>query len=112
MSEKIVFEESKSSEYRSIYTTGIFGSLGPDDAYMILFLDRVQTTSREDGAQKIAKINREAQAEVHMSPVQFKRIYLWMQNHINQYEKAFGIIVLEPKSKEVEGSGGNRSYTK
>jgi len=112
MSQNITFEESKSPEFRAIYTTGVFGGIRPDDAYMILFLDRVQTISSNDGNQTMNKINREAQAEIHMSPAQFKRIALWMQNHVKQYEQDFGTIAMEPKAKEVQSSGESGSHAK
>ena len=106
MSEKIKFGETKSPEYRSIYTTGIFGGLHPDDAYMIFFQDRIHTeTESETGGQRIAELIREAQVEVHMSPSQFKRIYLWMQKRIADYESVFGSIVIEPKKEKTEASG-------
>jgi len=96
------FEESRSPDYKAIYTTGVFGGLTPDDARIIFFLDRIQTETLNEpipGDQRIGKIIREALIEVHMTPTQFKRIALWMQRNIQSYEEMFGTIPLEPRKR-------------
>lgn len=97
------FEDSKSPDYKYVYVTGVFGGLSPNDARMLFFLDRLEPiTSNEPrpGTQKIKKIIRELQVEVHMTPHEFKNIAIWMNNHIKHYESRFGEITVKPKGDE------------
>lgn len=103
------FEDTKSPDYKYVYATGVFGGLDPDDGKLIFFLDRIEPeTVREPhpGAQKVKKIVRELQVEVHVSPAQFKRIWLWMGEHIKRFEETFGEIPLEPKKKPSQPPSG------
>jgi hypothetical protein len=101
---KLTFTSVQSPEYKSVYTTGIMGGLTPDDAYLIFFKDSIRPeTDPETGNTIISEIIRESQVEVHMSPSQFKRIFLWMQSRVVGYENVWGEIPMEPiKKKEVE----------
>lgn len=82
------------------YVTGVFGGLAPNDARMIFFTDRIETEPADvPGTQKIKRINQEIQAEIHMSPATFKSVALWMQGHLERYEKTFGEIPIEPGKK-------------
>jgi hypothetical protein len=96
------FEDVQSPDFRYVYVTGVFGGLDPNDGKMIFYLDRLipETTNRPHiGALEMRKILRELQVEIHMSPTQFKNIYLWMQKHITRYEDTFGEIPLGPRQQ-------------
>jgi len=96
------FEDTKSPNYTYVYATGVFGSLDPNDGRMIFYLDRLEPETVNEptpGAQKVKKVVRELQVEVHMSPTQFKIMALWMSRHVKQYEEIFGPIPMEPKKK-------------
>jgi hypothetical protein len=36
------FEDVKSPEYRTVYASGLFGGLDPNDARMIFFIDHIE----------------------------------------------------------------------
>jgi hypothetical protein len=96
------FEDVKSPNYMYVYATGVFGGLDPNGGRMIFFLDRIEPETVNEptpGAQKVKKVVRELQVEVHVSPTQFKSIALWMNRHVKQYEELFGPIPMEPKRK-------------
>ena len=97
------FEDAKAPDYKYVYATGVFGGLDPNDGKMIFFLDRFEPETVEEpypGTQKLKKIVRELQVEVHVSPSQFKNIWMWMGEHIKHYEQMFGEIPMQPKMKE------------
>ena len=99
-----IFEDTRSPDFKNIYTTGVFGGISPDDARITFFIDRVEIETLNEpvaGMQKVKKILREALMEVHMTPTQFKRIGLWIMTMVQDYEKTFGTIPLHPKSKLV-----------
>jgi hypothetical protein len=76
---------------------------------MLLFADRLEPEPADvPGSQKVKRINQEIQAEVHMSPVTFKSIALWMMSHIENYEKTFGEIKMKPKEGSIKR--GAESY--
>jgi len=93
------FEDAKSPDYRYVYATGVFGGLDPNDGRMIFYLDRVEpeTMKKPIGRQKVKKIIRELQVEVHVSPSQYKNIARWMMRNVRQFEDFFGPIPMEPK---------------
>jgi len=98
------FEDAKAPDYKYVYATGVFGGLDPNDGKLIFFLDRFEPETVNEpfpGTQKLKKVIRELQVEVHVSPGQFKNIWMWMGEHIKHYEQMFGAIPIEPtKSKE------------
>jgi hypothetical protein len=89
----VMFEDTKSPEYKSIYATGAFGNIVPNDARIIFFLDRlVPKTINEGenkGRQETDKVIRELQIEVHMSPQEFVNIWRWMGERLKAYREAF-----------------------
>lgn len=96
------FEDIKSPDFKSIYVSGVFGGLDPNEGRMLFFLDHLEPKTMNEpvpGAQKVEKIVRELLIEVHMSPTQFKSIVLWMNEHIKRYEDAYGLIPMAPKGK-------------
>ena len=94
------FEDVKSPNFMSIYVTGVFGGLDPNGGRLNFFLDHLEAETTNEptpGAQKVKKVVREYQVEVHMSPTQFKNVAMWMSKHIKQYEQIFGEIPMAPK---------------
>jgi hypothetical protein len=94
------FEDTKSPDYRYIYSTGVFGALDPNDGRIIFYVDRMEPETVNEpkpGAMKLKKIVRELQMEVHMTPTQFKNLAHWMMNNIKRYEEVFGEIPMAPK---------------
>jgi hypothetical protein len=64
------FEDSKSEQYRYVFATGVFGGVNSNDGQMIFYLDRFEpetVSTPRPGAQKLTKITRELQVEVHMT---------------------------------------------
>lgn len=51
------------------------------------------------GSQKVKLVNQEIQVEVHVSPITFKGIALWMKDNLDKYEAVFGEIKAEPQTK-------------
>lgn len=97
------FEDTKSPEYRYVYATGVFGGVDPNGATMIFYLDRLEpetVSTPQPGTEKLKKIFRELQVEIHMSPTAFKSVAAWMNQHVQQYENIFGGIPIAPKKEE------------
>jgi hypothetical protein len=96
------FSLSKSPEYKIVFASGVFGGINPNDAQMIFYLDRFEPELVPDqpGTQRLSKINREFQVEIHVTPSQFKSIAQWMTQHVQNYEKNFGEIPLGPREAE------------
>ncbi|NIQ06895.1 MAG: hypothetical protein GWO20_14555 [Candidatus Korarchaeota archaeon] len=58
------------------------------------------------GSLTLDKIVKVKQAELHMSPVQFKSIARWMIQHVKRYEDKFGEIKVEQKGSKKPGDVG------
>jgi hypothetical protein len=101
------FEDSKSPDYKYVYASGVFGGLSPNDGRIIFFLDRLEpeTVKEPVGSQRVKKIIRELQVEVHLTPSQFKSTAMWMTDHVKKFEEIFGPIPMAPKkgTKPPEG---------
>jgi hypothetical protein len=48
------------------------------------------------GQMKVTELDLEFVADIRMSPATFKSIMLWMKNHVDEHEKVFGEIKLQP----------------
>jgi hypothetical protein len=96
------FEDTKSPDYKYVYATGVFGGLDPNDGRIIFFLDRLEPETMKEpvGKQKVKKVVRELQVEVHVSPSHWKSIAIWMSDHVKRFEEHFGQIPMQPKGKE------------
>ena len=95
-----IFEDVKNPDYKTIYATGVFGGLDPNDARMIFYIDHIEPETVNEphpGFLKVKKVVRECLLELHVSPTQFKSIALWMNAHIKRYEDMFGDIPMAPK---------------
>jgi len=81
-----------------VYASGVFGGLSPNDGRIILTVDRIipEPVRGSPGRDRIGKVIRERQVEIHMSPATWKSIASWMQGHVEKFEKRFGTIPQRP----------------
>jgi len=86
------FEQVKSPDFKSIYATGVFGGVDPNEGRIVFYVDHLEPRIREDppGAMETEKVVRELLVEVHMSPQQFKSIAQWATDHISNLEQQIG----------------------
>lgn len=94
------FKITKSSDFRMLYSTGVFGGLSPLEGRMLFFVDRLvpKITDGKSGQMATESVERELQVEVHMSPEVFLSTYKWMEAHIRRMKEE-GILVEEEKPK-------------
>jgi hypothetical protein len=93
------FKITKHPEYRVVSATGMFGTLHPAEGQVIFYLDRLEPKSDTVGKLSLGSVNRELQAEVHMSPAVFKAVAEWMVRHVKDLEdkekQQIGTVKLE-----------------
>jgi len=96
------FEIRDSENFRIVYTMGAFGGIIPNDARMILYVDRIRTrpVKGKFTIEKVGKIVRERQVEIHLSPETWKSMARWKQKSLEDFEKSFGEIPEAPKGKK------------
>lgn len=89
-------EVRKDERYRDIIVNGIFGGPRPGFFEAILYTDELVV----DEAVKSVPFNNEKlylrrtiQCRLVMDPVQAKSFAMWLNRHIQSYEKTFGKIV-------------------
>jgi hypothetical protein len=96
------FSLNTAEYYREFFATGALGGMNPNKC-TITFYDDKPVLTIPDGARnkvKIDEVNREIQASVYMTPVQFKQMAQWMMKTVQHYEKRFGKIELSKSVKE------------
>ncbi len=94
--EKPRFSLNYNEDYREFMAMGAMGGMNPNKC-TIVFYDDKPMLSIDDGVAdkiKISEINRELQASVYLTPIQFKLMAQWMGRMIQVYEKRFGEIKL------------------
>lgn len=92
-------EVKKSDDFKEIHVDGLFGGLDPNGAKLTVYTQEREPKMKESGKPEemvLDKINYETQAELHMSPVQFKSIAKWMEQKLEEYENKFGGIEAKP----------------
>ena len=88
------FSLTNSENYREFFITGAMGGMNPNKCTITFYNDK-PVISFPDGSPNrinIDEINREIQASVYMTPVQFKSMAHWMGRTLQAYEKRFGKI--------------------
>lgn len=92
-------EVEKSEDFKEIHVDGLFGGLDPNGAKFTVYTQEREPKMKESGKpgeMVLDKIKYELQAELHMSPVQFKSIAKWMEQKLEEYESQFGEIEAKP----------------
>jgi len=80
------FKITRNAEYRIVSATGVFGGLMPAEGQMIFYTDRLEPKSDTAGTLSLGVVNREMQAEIHLSPTTFKSIADWMTTKVKELE--------------------------
>ena len=83
--------------------TGFFGGLNPNEGIISFFQDQlIPREGGNPGEIVLDSIEQKFLLDIRMNPVVFKRLALWMMNHIKRYEDQFGEILIktEKQSKE------------
>ena len=106
MSQVPEFENRESEDYKIVFASGVFGGLSPIDGRIILYVDRLvpEPVRGRPGRDRIEKVIRERQVEIHVTPATWKSIASWMQGHVERFEKRFGTIPQRPKGAKEEPS--------
>ena len=88
---EIEFEDAKSPDYKYVYATGAFGGITPTSARIIFYVDRLVPKTLKEGENKgvltTDKVIRELQVEVHMSPQEFEKLWKWMGERLQSYNR-------------------------
>lgn len=78
---------------RVVNATGVFGGLNAVEGVLMLYSDYPYPSSEgPPGQVTMAKVVREIQVVLKLSPITFKMIADWMQGHIQEFEKQFGAL--------------------
>lgn len=93
---------TKNADFKSIYSTGVFGSLSPVEGRMIFYVDR-PLPSMEDTPpynMKVREIQREMLVEIHMPAQQWLAMFDWMKFHIDELKKKGILEAVDVKKVE------------
>ena len=95
-------EISKHENYRTIIVNGVFGGHRAGYFEAVIYTDEMvadESLSTIPPDPTKVRVKRELQCRLVMDPVQAKMLMKWLAQHIEQYEKAFGKIVLPGEEK-------------
>jgi hypothetical protein len=84
-----------SPDYRTIIISGIFGGHRPGFFEAVVYSDELNPVEAfktiQPDVTKV-KIKRTMQIRLYFDPIQAKSILKWLSEHVQQYEKSFGVI--------------------
>lgn len=94
----IIPKITKHPDFKTVYASGIFGSVNPIEGRMTFYIDRIIPKMKTDGLGEMetGEVERELQIEVHVSPSTFVSIRGWMNEHIKKMKE------IEKEIKELE----------
>jgi hypothetical protein len=78
------------------FVSGVFGTLSPAEGRMQWYRGSWKPEADQLGQIKATELDFEFVADMRMSPAIFKDVMLWMKNHVDEYEKTFGEIKMQP----------------
>jgi len=76
-------------DYKTIYSTGVFGSVSSAEGRMIFYIDRPIPVMKDTppGTMEVGEFERELQIEIRMSLPQWITMADWMQRHVSELKK-------------------------
>lgn len=95
----------KFEDVPSFAISGFFGGVNPNEGNISFFQDQlIPQESDQPGRIELATIEHTFVVNVKMSPAVFKRMALWMMEHVKRYETHHGEIQLgrPVKKKDTE----------
>ena len=86
--------------------SGFFGGVNPQEGNISFFTDNlIPQLGANPGQITLDTVQHELVVNLKMSPLVFKRMAIWMSEHVKRYETAHGEIkVGQAKPKEESGS--------
>ena len=83
--------------------SGFFGGLNPNEAHVSFFQDHlVPQIGQQPGQIVLDTVEHKFVATIKMSPAVFKRMMLWMGEHVKRYEQQHGEINIGPQNVKQE----------
>ncbi|MHA1974580.1 MAG: DUF3467 domain-containing protein [Candidatus Hodarchaeales archaeon] len=90
--------------------SGFFGGLNPNEAHVSFFQDQlIPQIGSQPGQIVLETVEHKFVATIKMSPAVFKRMMLWMGEHVKRYEQQHGEIQIGPP-QEKKRSDDRPSY--
>ena len=82
------------------HVSGFFGGVNPNEGNISFYYDTlIPTQGNQPGQIKLGTIEHTFVTTIKMSPIVWKRIALWMMDHVKQYESRFGEIQVVPEKQ-------------
>ena len=92
--------------------SGFFGGMNPNEGNISFFQDQLipQIGHQAQGQIVLETIEHKFVATVKMSPAVFKRMGVWMMEHVKRYEQQFSEIKLDMKPQNKKEQSDTPSY--
>ena len=91
--------------------SGFFGGVSPQEGNISFFSDNlIPQLGANPGQITLDTVQHEFVVNLKMSPLVFKRMALWMSEHVKRYEKLHGEINVGPTKPKSESESGSPPY--
>lgn len=91
----------KHEDVPSFSISGFFGGVNPNEGNISFFSDRLIPQLGQNSQIVLDTVQHEFVVNLKMSPLIFKRMAIWMSEHVKRYENTHGEIKVGPiKQKE------------
>ena len=110
MAQQVPRRTVKYEDVPTFAISGFFGGVNPNEGNISFFKDSlVPSLGGAQGQIVLDTVEHEFVANVRMSPLVFKRMAIWMSEHVKRFEKMHGEINIGP-TKPKDDSGPPSYY--
>ncbi len=105
MTQQLPRRTVKYEDVPSFAISGFFGGVNPNEGNISFFKDNLIPQLGGQGQILLDTVQHEFVSTVRMSPLVFKRMAIWMSEHVKRYESMHGEIqVGKAKPKDESGT--------
>ena len=92
MAQQLPRRNVKFEDVPSFAISGFFGGVNPNEGNISFFTDKLLPQLGANGQIMLDTVQHEFVANIKMSPLIFKRMAIWMSEHVKRYEAMHGEI--------------------
>ncbi|MHA1995752.1 MAG: hypothetical protein ACW97Z_14490 [Candidatus Hodarchaeales archaeon] len=104
MSQGLPRRSVKFEEVPSFAISGFFGGINPNEGSISFFSDKLVPQLGANGQIVLDTVEHEFVANIKMSPLIFKRMAIWMSEHVKRYENMHGEIQIGQQKQKSDSS--------
>ena len=104
MTQQLPRRNVKFEDVPSFSISGFFGGINPNEGNISFFSDKLIPQLGSGGQIVLDTVEHDFIANIKMSPLIFKRMAIWMSEHVKRYENLHGEIKVGPQKQKTDST--------